>query len=312
MLIAGVECGGTTFKVSIAGYDKVSKKLDRLETTIIDTTTPPETINKVVEWLQQKQEEHKKGDPIVSIGIASFGPVDLDKSSPTYGYITTTPKPNWHYADVVGGIKKAFPEVPIAFDTDVNAPAVAELASGHHGNVKSLAYITAGTGIGVGLSLDLRPVHGMMHPEGGHIPVPLAPQDVKDGFTQGTCPYHGCCLEGLANGIAIAKRKNISFGDIKNLEDADPVWDTVAHYYAVLCTNLFLIGSVEVIVLGGGIFQRKILYEKVRNATVKLLNGYVSKVSADTIKGQIKDSEFGADAGIMGAFYIAINNINKD
>jgi fructokinase len=275
-----------------------------LATTIIQTTLPKETLNNVIKWL--KEQEDAQNQKIRSIGIACFGPVDLDKTSPTYGYITTTPKPNWGNVEIVGVIQKAFPYVThIGFDTDVNAPAVAELASKDHGDVKSLAYVTVGTGIGVGLALDNRPVHGLMHPEAGHIYTPLNESDIKNGFT-GTCPFHGACLEGMSNGIAIAKRKNISFAQIKDLEDDDPVWDIVAHYYASLCVNLILIASVEVIVLGGGIFQRKILFPKVRQHTVMLLNGYVSKVNSSTIENQIKESAYDADAGIMGAFYLAI------
>ena len=129
-LLAGIECGGTTFKIATAIHSS-GEALKRLDTKVVDTTTPQETIRTVVQWLNEQQQKHN--DTFKAIGIASFGPVDLDKSSDTYGFITTTPKPGWANCDLVGAIKKAFPGVPIGFETDVNAPALAEVGSNAHG-----------------------------------------------------------------------------------------------------------------------------------------------------------------------------------
>lgn len=211
----------------------------------------------------------------------------------------------------MGQFKKAFPNVPIGFDTDVNAPAVAEYNSAREkdGNMRSVAYITVGTGIGVGLVVEGNAVHGLLHPEGGHVYAPLSEEDMQSGF-RGVCPFHGACVEGMANSISIAARKGIDRKDIRklaDLTDEDPVWDNVAHYLAHLCLNLLLTCSVQLIVLGGGVMKRNVLLPKIHTEFLQLLNGYVQSdsITETNIDKYIVRSKHGSDAGIIGAIVLA-------
>lgn len=288
MYYCGIELGGTSIKVGIS-KDEI---LNIVEKKIFETslTDPNETINEILKYL-----ETKKFD---SIGIASFGPIDLNKKSETYGFITTTPKKVWRNFDIISPFKKF--KVPIGFETDCNAPAITELELGHHGkDITSLGYITVGTGIGIGLCLSGNPVHGYLHPEGGHIYVPIHKDD-KD--FKGVCPYHENCLEGMATNNSIAKRKNINISELKDLKDDDPIWDIEAFYLAHLCLNLLLISSCEVIVLGGGILQRKCLLPKIKKEFSFLLNDYVKVKDIDKL---IVLSKFDNDAGLIGALGLA-------
>ncbi|KAJ0399208.1 hypothetical protein P43SY_001874 [Pythium insidiosum] len=259
---AGVELGGTTWLVAIAENDPQNI----LEQTKIETTTPEATLAAAIAWLKTKQFD--------AIGIASFGPVDLNKASPTYGYITSTPKPNWANTEIVGAFQRAFPDVPIEFETDVNAPALYEVVHGGHGAITSACYITVGTGVGVGVAVDGQPVHGQMHPEGGHVFVPLADADIAAGF-RGVCPFHGSCVEGMVASRAIATRKGIDRRELETIGDEDPIWDTLAHYLAYLCANLTFVVSPQVIVIGGGISKRAKLFELIRSKFEGIVNSYV-------------------------------------
>jgi fructokinase len=194
-----------------------------------------------------------------------------------------------------------FPE--IGFETDVNAPALSELYYGNHGeNVESTAYITVGTGIGIGLVIQGKPIHGLLHPEGGHIFVPISEMDLKNEF-KGTCPFHGNCVEGMASSGAVCSRKGINHKELPNLKDDDEIWDNVAHYLAHLCVSIILLTSVDVIVVGGGIFQRKILLGKIHEKVKVLLNGYL-KISK-SIEDLIVQSIFDSNSGIIGALTLS-------
>ncbi|KDO35697.1 hypothetical protein SPRG_00495 [Saprolegnia parasitica CBS 223.65] len=285
---AGVELGGTSWALAVA-HDN---PLNIVARTRIDTTTPDETFAKAFAWLATQSFE--------AIGIASFGPVDLNPASATYGFITTTPKPYWANTDVVGTFKKHFPGVPISFETDVNAPALFEATHGGHGDVSSLCYITVGTGIGVGVCVDGKAVHGMLHPEAGHMRVPIADADVVTGF-QGTCPFHGTCAEGMAASGAIAARACLSRQELQSLDDDDPVWDTVAHYLGHLCVNLTLTVSPQVIVIGGGISKRAGLFEKIHAKFEAFVNGYVATPPMTEF---IRPS-FHADVGLVSSLELA-------
>ncbi|ETW03226.1 hypothetical protein, variant [Aphanomyces invadans] len=253
---AGVELGGTTWAIAIA-HDN---PLNIVARTRIDTTTPDETIAKAFAWLDMQEFD--------SIGIASFGPVDLNPTSNTYGCITTTPKPHWANTNIVGKFRAKYSGVPINFETDVNAPALFEASFGGHGpGVSSVCYITVGTGIGVGVCIDGKAVHGNMHPEAGHMYVPLATADIATNF-QGLCPFHSSCAEGMAASGAIAARTKVERTALHEIPDSDPVWDVVAHYLAHVCVNLTLTVSPHVIVLGGGVSKRQGLLAKI-HAKVK-------------------------------------------
>ncbi|OQS02671.1 fructokinase, partial [Thraustotheca clavata] len=283
-----IELGGTTWALAIA-HDS---PLNIVARTRIDTTTPEETFEKALAWLLSQTFD--------AIGIASFGPVDLNKQSATYGFITTTPKPHWANTDIVGKFKLAFPGIPVNFETDVNAPALFEAEFGGHGDVSTLCYITVGTGIGVGVCIEGKPVHGLMHPEAGHMLVPIAEEDLAIGF-KGTCPYHGNCAEGMAASGAIAARMSKERRELQNLSDDDPVWNTVAYYLALVCVNLTLTVSPQVIVIGGGISKRNGLFEKIHTAFEKALNGYVK---TPDMKKYIRPS-FHSDIGLVSSLELA-------
>ena len=213
-----------------------------------------------------------------SLGIASFGPVCLDKSSEQYGNITTTPKVVWQNFPIYRLFRDAFgfdDKYPgrsekLLMDTDVNIPALYEynLARARNDPLvkESLCYITVGTGIGIGLIINGKTVHGMMHPEGGHVRVPISPlEKTLYNDYKGTCPFHGDCLEGLCNNIAIKERLGLkSVDEVKDIGDDNQIWDLIAYYMGTFCANLFLTMSVERISIGGGIYNRQVLMKKTR------------------------------------------------
>lgn len=261
MKLAAVEGGGTTW-VAVIVEDNPSNIVDRAEFV---TDEPTVTLQLIKEWLLRKQFD--------AIGIASFGPIDCRVSSPTFGYITSTPKPNWGHTDVLKllGIYDEFKGIPFKFDTDVNAPAFAEFKLNYKPGQQSCAYITVGTGVGVGLVVNGLTVHGLAHPEAGHIQV--AKRDGDD--FPGTCPFHGACIEGLCGTGSLAKRKGCRAEDLPTVADDDELWDITSYYLAQLCASLILMVCPERIVIGGGIMNRGILFKKIRVQTVDILKGYI-------------------------------------
>ena len=295
---AAVEGGGTTWVAAIC-EDRPDNIIDSIE---IETTTPIETLTKIKEWLLTKE--------FVSIGIASFGPIDAKPNSPNFGYITSTPKPNWGWTDVLGGlgIRDEFKNIPYHFDTDVNAPAMAEFTTYSNTGITSCAYITVGTGVGVGLVINNKTVHGLVHPEAGHLQVK---QKENDTFC-GSCPFHGCCIEGMVSAGACAKRKGIDPSELKSLSDDDEVWDFFAYYLAQLCVSIILMVSAEKIVIGGGVMNRESLYPKIREYTVHILNNYIQHDDVINVTSSlIGPSIYGSRAGLVGAAFLAYNAYNK-
>jgi len=289
LVLAGVEAGGTSISVALA-----RGRSDAIFATAnFPTTTPDETLGRVADWLKEQNQK----TPFHALGIACFGPLDLNPQSPTYGFITTTPKPDWGNANVLQHFTSF--QVPTAFETDVNAPAVAHLA---RIGVSSCAYITLGTGVGVGIAVDGKPVHGLLHPEMGHIFVRIATDDQFEG----TCPYHGACIEGLIASRALAKRFGVERTDLSQVGDDRDEWDHVAYYLAQLCMALVLSVSPHRIIIGGGIMQRATLLPLVHKHLLQLLNGYIKVPSiTDDIKNYITLSPFGSNAGLVGACEIA-------
>lgn len=261
MRLAAVEGGGTTWVVILCENDP-SNIVERAE---FITETPINTLGSIKEWLMTRSFD--------AIGIASFGPIDCRPSSSSFGFITTTPKPNWGNTDVLRllGIYDEFKNIPYRFDTDVNAPAFAEFKVHRKIGETSCAYITVGTGVGVGLVINSQTVHGIAHPEAGHINVA---KRKGDDFL-GSCPFHGACIEGLTSTGALSKRKNCLAADLPNLSDDDELWDITAYYLAQLCATLVLMACPERIVIGGGLLNRTILYAKIREQTVDILKGYI-------------------------------------
>jgi fructokinase len=262
----------------------------------IPTTTPDETIRRVVTFFT----EHASRTPMAALGIASFGPVDLDPRSATFGSITTTPKPGWRHVDLVGPLRRAL-NIPVAFDTDVNGAALAEHRWGSAQGVRSLVYVTVGSGIGGGAVVNGEPVHGLVHPEMGHQRLPH--DRGRDPFP-GVCPHHGDCWEGLASAPALAARWG---QDPASLPDGHPAWDLEADYLALGLANLVLVLSPERIVLGGGVMARANLLPKVRSKLVALLGGYVaSPALSDGLESYLVTPALGERAGVLGAMVLAM------
>jgi fructokinase len=289
-LYGGIEAGGTKFVCIVAsGPDQI------IEQTRIPTTTPAETLGKTIEFFRPFVAARQ----IDSIGIACFGPVDLDPASPTYGYITSTPKPNWSNTDVRGAVQRAL-AVQTAITTDVNGAALGEWKWGASQGCDPSLYLTIGTGIGGGYLVDGKPLTGLLALEMGHIRIP---HDFALDPFPGNCPFHRDCFEGLANGPAIQKR----FGARgESIRDDDPFWDVEAGYIAAALVNYILTLSPKKIVLGGGVMAREYLFPKVRRKVRELLNGYVIHPSLLTdIHNYIVPPALGSRSGSLGAIALA-------
>ncbi|CAF0878699.1 unnamed protein product [Rotaria sp. Silwood1] len=289
-IVAGIEMGGTGCKVAISDENG---QYDSQYSLQIPTTTPENTLRLIYDWLALKKLER----PFVALGIACFGPIDLDKKSKTYGFITTTPKPNWQNVNVVGTFQDL--NVPIAFETDVNAPAITEAA--RRGDT-SLAYITIGTGVGVGLVIETRPVHGLMHPEGAHLQCKPFPHDEYES----NCPYHKSCIHGMSNAKAVADRLGILPNELNKVSDDDSVWNVQAYYIAQLCAAIIYLTSVQRIVIGGGLSKRNCLITHVRKHVQNILNGFLNLPAiTENIDDYIVPSRLGDLIGIQSALDIA-------
>ncbi len=235
---------------------------------------------------------------VEAIGLGAFGPIDPVLGSPTYGYITTTPKPHWGQYNLVGTVAEHF-NVPIGFDTDVNGAALGEYKWGAAQGLDSCLYITVGTGIGAGAVVGGKLVHGLSHPEMGHILVRRHPEDTYEGF----CPYHGDCLEGLAAGPAIGKRWGVPAGE---LPIDHPAWEMEAHYLAHALMNYVLILSPQKIVMGGGVMKQSQLFPLIRTKLQELLQGYVQHPALNKdIESYVVPPQLGDNAGLTGALGLA-------
>ncbi|MBZ5608141.1 MAG: ROK family protein [Acidobacteriia bacterium] len=277
-MLGGIEAGGTKF---ICAVGRHPGDLDIAE---IPTTSPVETLRRVVEFFQARP-------AVAAIGIASFGPVDLHPASATFGYITSTPKAAWRNFDLAGAIRRAL-SLPVAFDTDVNAAALAEFRWGAAQGLDTFLYVTVGTGIGGAAMVNGRLLHGRTHPEMGHIRVP---HDLASDPFPGNCPYHGDCLEGLAAAPAIQAR----WGQAPHLLPAQhPAWDLEAHYLALGVVNWISTLSPERIILGGGVMLREEVLGGVRAKVAALLNGYIDAPD-------IVPPALGSRAGVLGAIALA-------
>ncbi|MGE0360118.1 MAG: ROK family protein [Vicinamibacterales bacterium] len=290
-LLGGIEAGGTKFVCVVgSGPDDV-----RAEQRLA-TTTPDETLAAVRRFFADAREAH---GPFAAIGVGSFGPVDLRPGSPRFGWITSTPKPGWADTDLVGPLRDAF-GVPVAFDTDVNAAAVGEWRWGAAQGLSSVLYLTVGTGIGGGALIDGRSVHGLVHPEMGHVRVPH--DRAVDPF-DGTCPFHGDCLEGLASGPAIQARWA---APAESLPPDHPAWALEARYLALALHNYVCTLSPERIVVGGGVAAPPHLLPRVRRELATLLNGYVrSPALAEGLGAYVVVPALGHRSGVLGALAMA-------
>jgi len=292
-LYGAIEAGGTKFVCMIgAGPDEV-----RAETRF-PTTSPERTLRQAIEFLRAEQDRQ---GPLAALGIASFGPVDLRRDSPTYGYITSTPKAGWSNVSVAAAAGAAL-GVPVGFDTDVNAAALAEQRWGAGRGLHSFIYLTIGTGIGGGGLLDGHVMHGLVHPEMGHMRLP---HDLAVDPFAGVCPFHGDCLEGLASGPAMNARWR---QPAEELPEDHPAWPLEAGYLALAVSNLVCTLSPQRIVMGGGVMSKTFLFPMIRHQVGALLNNYVRAPEIiDRIDEYIVPPALGERAGAFGGFALAMD-----
>ncbi len=305
-MYAGIEAGGTKMVCAVASIDKMTEKMKLVERVSIPTTTPSETISRMIDFFKKYE--------IDSLGIGCFGPLDLNKKSSKYGYITSTPKAGWEDTDMLTPFREALGIEPV-IDTDVNGAILGEVLHGAAKACESAIYITIGTGIGVGVYSNGRLLHGMMHPEAGHILIDergrLEDAVISVDNTRGqmlkessavevsTCKRHGNCFEGLACGPAIEKRWGKPAAD---LIDEIEVWELESDYIAQAMMNYILCYSPQKIVLWGGVMHVPGLLDLVRDKTHKLLGGYIEALAnRNSIDDLIVSPELGEDPGIIGA-----------
>jgi len=285
-LYGGIEAGGTKFVCAVGTAP------EDLRETRFPTTTPDETIQRAIAFFRAQPR-------VAAIGIASFGPIDIHPASQTFGYITTTPKPGWANTDLAGAIQRAL-DAPVGFDTDVNVAALGEHRWGAAQGLDTFIYLTIGTGIGGGGLASGNLLHGLVHPEMGHIRLPH--DRAHDPFP-GTCPFHGDCFEGLASGPALEKR----WGQRAETLLADhPAWALQAHYIALALVSYICTLSPKRIILGGGVMEQRQLFPLIRREAQRLLNGYVrSPVILRDIDTYIVPPGLGKRAGVLGALALA-------
>jgi fructokinase len=287
-LFACIEAGGTKFVVGLVrAQDAI------VETARFPTTDPANTLGAVIDWLQGAAMRH---GPVCAAGIASFGPLSLDRDSADWGHITTTPKPGWSGIDLAGPVGAAL-GVPVGFDTDVNGAALAEARWGAAVGQRNAVYVTIGTGIGGGAVVDGAALHGLGHPEMGHMRLARHPGDAGFG---GVCPFHGDCLEGLASGPAIMARWGKSLSDMPADHAAH---DMIAHYIAQFTVNLQAVLAPGRIILGGGVMGTAGLLDRVRSEAKRLGAGYFAGDARDLIVAP----GLGEHAGLLGALALAMD-----
>jgi fructokinase len=290
-LYGGIEAGGTKIVCAVGGGPG-----DMRADVRFPTTRPEETIGQMLAFFRAQAAEL---GALTAVGIAAFGPLDPNPQSPTYGRITTTPKPDWANTDLAGEIQRGL-QLPVAFDTDVNGAALGEWRWGAAQGLHTFIYLTIGTGIGGGIMVNGQLLHGLVHPELGHIP--LAHNWAADPY-KGGCPYHGDCLEGMAAGPAIGERWG---KPAYELPAEHPAWELEAHYLALAMQTFIVTISPQRIILGGGVMEQPQLFPKVRQKTVAYLNGYVQNPAIlERIDQFIVPPGLGNQAGVLGAIALA-------
>ncbi|MCA9965411.1 MAG: ROK family protein [Anaerolineales bacterium] len=290
-LYGGIEAGGTKFVCAVGtGPDDIRAEVR------FPTEEPGQTMAQAVAFFE---EQRRKEGGLTAVGISAFGPIDPNPESPTFGYITTTPKLSWANTDLAGTIGRAL-GVPVGFDTDVNGAALGEWKWGAAQGLQNFLYFTIGTGIGGGGMINGRLMHGLIHPEMGHMRLPRDPE--QDPFA-GACPYHGDCFEGLAAGPAIGKR----WGQpAETLPPDHPAWDLEAHYLAMALHNVITVLSPERIIMGGGVMGQAHIFPLLRQKVQQSLNGYVQAAAIlHNIDEFIVPPGLGNLAGVLGSIALA-------
>ena len=286
--IGGIEAGGTQF-VCALGHPSDGIRVR----TTIPTTTPYETFRAVISFFEAN-------GGVDQLGVASFGPLVLDRRDPDFGRVAKTPKAGWTGADIVGTLTSAL-GCAVSLDTDVNGSGLAEATLGAGRGLDIVAYITVGTGVGGGLIINGRPLHGLNHPEMGHILLRKLPAD-RD--FAGVCPFHGHCVEGLTSGPAILARLG---HPLSEAEPDAPIHDLIAGYLGEFCATLSLIAAPQRIILGGGVMSNASLYPKIRTAFSATLADYLQAPAVRDANAYIVPPLLGDDAGVIGAMLLAIN-----
>ena len=286
--IAAIETGGTKFVISVCRGDRLGERI------IVPTADPETTLSSVVDAVTQELQ----GDTLSAVGIASFGPIDIDPISTTFGTIGETPKEGWGGVNLRKYFQRAF-NCPVGIESDVNGAALAEAAWDTKTPINHLAYVTVGTGIGVGIVHSGAISNGTSHPEIGHIRVP---RHAKDVAFAGVCPFHGDCLEGLASGPAIFERWQATLSDLDKEHEAH---DIEAFYLGQLAANIVLHHRPEKIIFGGGVSQTSGVIRRIRKECQSALGGYLPNLdTSDAIASLIQPPRLGTDSGIRGAYML--------
>ena len=284
MRLGGLEARGSKMICAVGTEDGVL-----LDQTIIPTRGPKETMEDVIAYFRDKE--------IEALGIASFGPVDVHKNSPTYGHILDTPKEAWQHFDLLGTIRDAL-QVPVELETDMNGACLGEMTFGCAKGLDSVVYVSIGTGIGAGIAVNGQLLHGMIHPEAGHM---LLRRHPRDGY-EGICPFHSTCFEGLASGPAIEERWG---RPAEELHNNATVWEMESHYIAQAMVNLILIMSPRVIILGGGVMKNEDLFPMIRKRVKKILNEYLNTEELKDLDKYIVPASLKGNQGVLGCIELA-------
>ena len=280
MRLGGLEAGGTKMVMCVG--DENGEIFTQMS---IPTRTPAETVPEIIKWFSDKN--------IEALGIGCFGPIDVSPESPTYGQILETPKLPWVHYDLLKELQKEL-KVPMKVDTDVNASCLGEMVFGCAKGIDSVLYMTIGTGVGVGICIGGNLVHGMLHPEAGHIIINKHKEDKGNCI----CPYHDSCFEGLAAGPSIETRWGKKAYD---LADNDLVWEIESEYIAQALVNYILTVSPKKIILGGGVMHQERLFPMVRKKVTKMLNGYLNTKELKDMDNYIVPNSLSDNQGILGA-----------
>ncbi len=293
MRLGALEAGGTKMVCAIG--DENGNVFERMS---FPTRLPEETMPDIINYFKER--------PVEALGISSFGPLNLNKQDVNFGDITVTPKPGWSNYPLMRTLAAAL-KVPVGIDTDVNGAALAEARMGAGRGLDSLVYYTIGTGVGGGAVVEGKLLHGLVHPEMGHM---LMRPCKDDPAPHGFCPYHDGCLEGMATGVAIEKRWGVPAAQ---LPPEHPAWDIEAEYLAQMCANTVVILSPKKIVLGGGVMHQLHLFPKIRRRTLELLNGYVrSDAILNDIDNYIVAPGLGDNAGAVGSLLLALDALEGE
>lgn len=286
MRLGALEAGGTKMVCAVGNeYGEIEKQIS------LPTETPQITLPKLAEFFKENQ--------IEALGIGCFGPVDLNRNSPTYGCITTTPKLAWQNCAIAGYFQEEL-KVPVGFDTDVNGSALGEATWGASRGLENSMYITIGTGVGAGIIVNGKLVHGMLHPEAGHILLKPHPEETYEG----KCPFHKNCLEGMAAGPAIEARWGKKGAE---LADQKEVWELEAYYIGQALVNYIMVISPQKIILGGGVMHQKQLLPLIHQEVKKQMAGYIATRELEDMENYIVLPALKDNQGIMGALKLAVD-----